>query len=237
LTAGGGAVYCRRRAMIAVDDSGSEGTGDAHRSDIGATFVGRGPLVVFFIVLLLGALVTLVQLWIFWPTALEAARPGGAGTQAGESPPQKIVNYLGITSFTLSTEVIFFIVVALAGALGGLIHATRSLAIYAGTRTLRWSWVAYYMLLPLVGALGGTLFYVVLRAGLFSPSTEVDQASPFGFVAVAALVGLFSQQALEKLRELAGQIFCRRSRGVSTFAFFRVDGRLGAGGSFDGLMV
>jgi hypothetical protein len=48
---------------------------------------------------------------------------------------------------------------------------------------------------------------VILRAGLFSPSTEVDQASPFGFAAVAALVGLFSEQAMEKLRDLAGQVF------------------------------
>lgn len=190
--------------MTARDDSGTEGTGAVDQSQIGVAFVGRVPL----IVLLLGALVTLVQLWIFWPTALETAHVrGGSATQAGELPPRKIVNYLGITRFTLPTEIIFFIMVALAGALGGLLHATRSLVIYAGTRTLRWSWVAYYMLLPLVGAMGGTLFYVVLRAGLFSPSTEVDQASPFGFAAVATLVGLFSQQALEKLRELAGHMF------------------------------
>jgi hypothetical protein len=98
-------------------------------------------------------------------------------------------------------------VVALSGALGGVVHTLRSLAIYVGNRRLRWSWMAYYLLLPLIGALGGTLFYVVLRAGLFSPSTEVSQASPFGFAAVAGLVGLFSQQALEKLRQLAQQVF------------------------------
>jgi hypothetical protein len=160
--------------------------------------------VLFLGALLFAALFILLQLWIFWPTALKAA---GGGGDAGENPAQKTISYLGIWHFTLSTEIVFFIIVALAGALGGLIHATRSLAIYIGTRTLRWSWIAYYLLLPLIGAMGGTLFYVVLRAGLFSPSTEVDQASPFGFAAVAALVGLFSQQALEKLRDLAGQIF------------------------------
>jgi len=55
--------------------------------------------------------------------------------------------------------------------------------------------------------LGGTLFYVILRAGLFSPSTEVDQANPFGFAAVAALVARFSEQVMEKLRDLASQVF------------------------------
>ena len=184
-------------------DSPDEDTGTAKRSTLGEGFVGRTPLVIFLGALLFAALFVLLQLWIFWPTALKAS----GAHDSGGVPAHKAVSYLGIWHFTLSTEIVFFIVVALAGALGGLIHATRSLAIYVGTRTLRWSWIAYYLLLPLIGAMGGTLFYVVLRAGLFSPSTEVDQASPFGFAAVAALVGLFSQQALEKLRDLAGQIF------------------------------
>ena len=53
------------------------------------------------------------------------------------------------------------------------------------------------------------MFYVILRAGLFSPSSSIDQASPFGFSAVAALVGLFSEQAMEKLRDVAANIFTR----------------------------
>ena len=184
---------------LVPDDSAAE-----ERSDVGEGFVGRGALIALVAVLGFGALLTLANLLILWPTALEA--PSGA-TPAGALPPQKVVNYLGIAEFTLSTEVLFFLIVGLAGALGGLVHAIRSLCIYVGNRQLRWSWVAYYALLPLIGVLGGTLFYVVLRAGLFSPSTEVDQASQFGFAAVSGLVGLFSQQALEKLRQLAGQIF------------------------------
>jgi hypothetical protein len=174
------------------------------RSDVGEKFVGRMALIWLVVFLIVGAVITLAHLLIFWPTALES--PAGS-TQEGGLPPRKVVNYLGITSFTLSTEVLFFLIVGLAGALGALIHSIRSLSLYIGNRLLRWSWITYYALLPLVGILGGTLFYVVLRAGLFSPSTEVDQASPFGFAAVAALVGLFSQQAMEKLRELASQIF------------------------------
>jgi hypothetical protein len=188
------------------------------RSDVGAKFVGRGPLIALVVLLWAAAVLTLAQLLIFWPTALEA--PSGAA-QGAELPARKVVSYLGLTSFTLSTEVLFFLIVALAGALGGLIHAVRSLTTYVGTRTLRWSWVPYYMLLPLIGALGGTLFYVILRAGLFSPSTEVDQASPFGFAAVAGLVGLFSQQAMEKLRDLAGQIFTPAAPSTDHFESLR----------------
>ncbi|HWT23180.1 MAG TPA: hypothetical protein VN213_06710 [Solirubrobacteraceae bacterium] len=206
-------------------------------SRIGEAFVGRIWLVLFVGLLLVGALFTLAQLWIFWPTALEdVAAPDGAqdaAVAAGGLPARKEVSYLGLARFELSTEVLFFLVVALSGALGGLIHTVRSLSTYVGVRRLRWSWVPYYLLLPLVGALGGTLFYVVLRAGLFSPSTEVQQASPFGFAAVAALVGLFSEQAMNKLRDLAAQIFTSAQPLADHYVDKEAEGR-GAAGTQDG---
>jgi hypothetical protein len=91
--------------------------------------------------------------------------------------------------------------------LGGLVHTLRSFSMYVGTRQLRWSWVPFNLLLPVVGALGGTLFYLVFRAGLFSSSTATSDASPYGFAAIAGLVGLFSEQAVEKLRQIAREMF------------------------------
>ena len=41
----------------------------------------------------------------------------------------------------------------------------------------------------MVGALGGTVFHLVFRGGLFSTSTSATAANPYGFAAVAALVG------------------------------------------------
>ena len=113
----------------------------------------------------------------------------------------------------VSREKLFFIVVALGGALGGFIHTLRSLSWYIGNRQLRWSWLPFNLMLPVVGALGGTVFYVVLRAGLFSSSSNVDAASPFGFTAVALLAGLFSEQAMEKLRLLASELFAQQPQG------------------------
>src|SRR5262249_20265191 len=46
----------------------------------------------------------------------------------------------------------FFLVVSLAGALGGLLHSLRSLSTYVGERYLFRSWLLYYLALPLVGA-------------------------------------------------------------------------------------
>jgi hypothetical protein len=142
----------------------------------------------------LGAL-TLYSMWAFWPTSGAA---NAAVTQR--------VSWLGWHT-TVNREFQFFLTVALAGGLGGLIHTIRSFVTYVGNRMLVWSWVPYNLMLPITGALSGTVFYLVLRAGLFSPSTSVQQASPFGFAAIAILAGLFSPQAFEKLRALAGQIF------------------------------
>ena len=181
-----------------------DATAAVETSTVGEAFVSRIWVVILTVVFLLAALVTLVHLWVLWPTALTVVQEGGDG-----QPATRRVSYFGLTHAELSTEILFFAVVALSGALGGLIHALRSLGRYVGTRTLRWSWAPFYLLLPLIGALGGTVFYVILRAGLFSPSSSIDQASPFGFSAVAALVGLFSEQAMEKLRDVAANIFTR----------------------------
>ncbi|HEX2053396.1 MAG TPA: hypothetical protein VHJ78_06700 [Actinomycetota bacterium] len=153
--------------------------------------------------------------------------PAGEPIQGEESPSRQAesaganetpngeqqVSYFGWT-WTLSRETLFFVVVAAGGVIGGIIHAIRSLGWYVGNRDLRWSWVFFNAMLPVVGALGATVFYLVLRAGLFSPSTSVEQASPFGFAAVAVLVGVFTEEAFEKLRELAENVFTKRAKGA-----------------------
>jgi len=164
--------------------------------------------VAFAVLLPLLAVLVLYSLWVFWPHGTGA----GGGAATGNQPPGQQITYFGWKQ-SVSRETLFFVIVALAGVLGGLIHVIRSLSWYVGNRDFRWSWVPFNLLLPVVGALCGTVFYLVLRAGLFSPSTSVDQASPFGFAAVAVLVGLFSEQALEKLRQVASNLFAERPEG------------------------
>jgi hypothetical protein len=91
-------------------------------------------------------------------------------------------------------------VVALAGALGASLHSLRSASRYIGERYLFRSWLPFYVLLPFVGAILSTIVYLVLRAGLITGGSASQD--PFGFAAVAALVGLFSSQAAEKLKEV-----------------------------------
>ena len=161
----------------------------------GKTPVPKAGVIALSVLANASGVVALYSLWSFWPLG------SGTGTSSEQS-----VSWFGCHT-RLNREFLFFLTVALSGGIGGLIHTIRSLVEYMGRRKLLWSWVPYNALLPIVGALAGTVFYLVLRAGLFSPSTSVQQASPFGFAAISILAGLFSPQAFEKLRALASQVF------------------------------
>ena len=163
----------------------------------GRSYVGGWMIILLAIIIALAAL-SLYGIWVFWPTE---PGPGNSGL-----PLRKTVHFFGYDR-TLSRESLFFVMVAFAGALGGMVHVLRSLAIYIGNRELRWSWVPFYFLKPVLGAVLGTLLYFVLRAGLFSSSASTAQTSPYGFAAIAAFAGLFTDQAVEKLRRVAEELF------------------------------
>ena len=114
--------------------------------------------------------------------------------------------------FPLTDEERLFFIVALAGALGSLVHALRSFYWYVGNRELVLSWLAMYILLPVTGALMGLIFYIIFRGGLF-PQATIQQTSPFGFVALSVLVGLFSVQAALKLQDIAETVFTKAGEG------------------------
>jgi hypothetical protein len=116
------------------------------------------------------ALVVLVQLW---PAAATAGAT--AGTTPG-SQPLDVLTY----RFSVTPDVNLILLAAVAGALGGLIHALRSMAWYAGNRALKWSWVAFYLLLVPVSGLIAVVFYIVLRAGLVSTQGSTGGVSPYG---------------------------------------------------------
>lgn len=51
------------------------------------------------------------------------------------------------------------------------------------------------------------IFYLVLRGGLLSAGASASDISPYGFAAVAGLVGMFSKQATDKLEEVFSNLF------------------------------
>jgi hypothetical protein len=167
--------------------------------------VGRIGIVVLAVMLaaISGILVyTLVQFW-----------PSPASTSGAQASANSSFNYFGV-NLNPADEARIFIIVVIAGAIGGAIHSLRSLMWYVGNRNLLWSWVPMYCLLPFIGALLAAIFYVVLRGGLLTVQTSTTNLNVYGFAAVGAIVGLFSEQAAAKLRDIFSTLFAPAEKGT-----------------------
>jgi hypothetical protein len=155
-------------------------------------------LMMVYLMLFSGLLLySLVQLWPY------------ASTDG--NPAATVIYFAG--KFEIPNEMRLLLIVAIAGALGGLIHALRSFYWYVGNRILKRSWAPMYLMLPFVGSTLGLVFYLVIRGGFFSTQATVDQTSPFGFAALAGLVGMFSQQAVLKLKQVAETLLAKPEPG------------------------
>ncbi len=173
---------------------------------VAQTDPGRVAIIVLVAIGFVVVPLLLYALWEFWPTqAIVAAKT-----------PEP-VHMFGITR-NVSTEIRFFAIVAIAGALGGVMHSTRSLAWYVGHQSLKWRWVPYYVVTIVLGAGLASVFYLVVRGGLFGGQTTSADVNPYGFAAVAALVGLFTEQALVMLKKVAGEVFSPSEKGDDSAA-------------------
>jgi len=173
------------------------------RTGVGANLVPPVGIVLITAYLILVSLLLMYGLVQFWPLPAPAEGP---------APVSSPVTFFFCT-LLVSDEVRLIFIVALAGALGSLVHALRSLYWYVGNRELVFSWLAKYILLPFVGSTLGLVFYFVIRGGFFSPEATIEQTSPFGFAGLGALVGMFSEQAVLKLKEVAETLLAKPEEG------------------------
>lgn len=104
-----------------------------------------------------------------------------------------------------------FLLVILAGALGSAAHGATSLASYIGNKKFNPAWTWWYILRPFIGVVIAVIIYFVLRAGFLTMGGEEKNISPYGIVAFAALAGMFSKNATDKLSELFDTLFKMKS--------------------------
>jgi hypothetical protein len=140
----------------------------------------------------------LIALWPSMVAAIEATP-----TKGGEAKAD--FTWFG-HEWTLSADAALLFAVVLVSALGSFVHAATSFIDYVGNRQLRLSWIWWYLLRALVGSSLALLFYFAIRGGFFT-GTSTKDINPYGIAAVAGLVGLFSKQATDKLRELFDTAF------------------------------
>jgi hypothetical protein len=157
---------------------------------------GATILVVYLLSLSFLLLYSITRLWPVSPTSGDAS----------------LIRLFAWT-FSVSNEVRLLLLVMLTGALGSLVHALRSVYWYIGNRALVRSWLPMYIMLPFTGTTLALLFYLVIRGGFFAPGATAQDTSPFGFAAIAGLIGMFSQQAVLKLKEVAETVLAKPAPG------------------------
>jgi len=103
------------------------------------------------------------------------------------------------------------VLILCAGALGAMVHAVQSFVDFHGNQRLARSWLPWYLLRPVVGALMALVFYLLLRGGLVTGALQESggqtAVSVVGLTGAGALVGMFSDLASLKLKEIFTTIF------------------------------
>jgi hypothetical protein len=112
--------------------------------------------------------------------------------------------------FTPTRESALILLVVLAGALGAYIHAATAFGRFVGERRFTSSWYWWYTLrLPIGSALALVLYFVV-RGGILDANGTSADVNPYGLAALAALAGMFSRHAVDKLNEVFDTVFTKR---------------------------
>ncbi|MCC6427729.1 MAG: hypothetical protein IT435_13030 [Phycisphaerales bacterium] len=130
-------------------------------------------------------------LLICWPAVTSKADP----------PTHTLIGY------PLTQEVALILCVAILGAMGGSTHALSSYARFVGNRNLVRSWVWWYVLRAPIGVSLAVVLYFVVQGGLLGGNTGDGNVNPYGIGALAALAGLCSEAATNKLSELFETMF------------------------------
>jgi hypothetical protein len=111
----------------------------------------------------------------------------------------------------ISRDIDFVLLVLLAGALGSFLHSARSFADFVGNKRLAGSWAWWYLLHPFMGAILALVFYAAIRGGFLvitgGANMKASDLSAYGVTAIAAFVGMFSNQATQKLADIFDVLF------------------------------
>ena len=105
----------------------------------------------------------------------------------------------------LSPDQALYAIVAIFAAIGGLLQSMRGLFLPPPAGGQDRKSIAWALLRPLAAAALGLIVYAIVRAA-FLPAGNLATANPYGFLALAALTGLFTDTILARLRT-AGQPF------------------------------
>ena len=102
---------------------------------------------------------------------------------------------------------LILILVGLMGFLGNMVHISSSFTSFVGNGTFKRSWILWYFVKPFTAAGLAILIYFVIRAGFFNYASDASSVSIYGVLSLAALAGLFTDNATLKLKEIFDVVF------------------------------
>jgi hypothetical protein len=122
---------------------------------------------------------------------------------AGEVATRTIASWGPSISVTLATSLV--LVGAAAGFVGSVVQQSIVFASRAGQQTLERGYVWWYVLRPVWSALLGGVVVITVNAGLVSIGDDTTSAAGVTvLVTAAAVAGLFTDQAMQRLRSVLG---------------------------------
>lgn len=130
------------------------------------------------------------------------------------SPPKWLTSWFPGLSESAGQAIL---AVFAAGVGAGITSICAYLRHACDERDFEFSYAPWYIGRPIMGMLLGLIFFFVLKGGLLATTTS-DTASgaaemdDWAIAALAAMVGMFSNNAIEKLRELFHTLFQTQDR-------------------------
>ncbi len=116
-----------------------------------------------------------------------------------------IINY----KFYVGPETLLLFVMMISGAIGACVYSLWAASTHLGRlHDFNYDrWKAWYVTRPIVGAGLALFFYLLIRGGLLTVGAEFMTLNLVVIAGLSGLVGMFSEQALLKLSELADATF------------------------------
>jgi hypothetical protein len=142
-----------------------------------------------------------------WPVVDVTPSANAATTTTVVDHTHKVNFVWGLFSLQLSKTTGLMVLAGVSGALGGWTTAIRLFAFWAGERKLKATWPWWFGNRVLGGAALALVVYLLIRAGLFGSESATGDVNPYGTTAFAALVGLFTRQAMTKLQAVFDTLF------------------------------
>lgn len=136
-----------------------------------------------------------------WPAATE---------NLALSATRQITFYPTGFSFVLDPELSLILVVMICGIIGACAFSLYAISDHLKDEDFNRKYESWYITRPIVGAGLALLFYFLLRGGVLTIGADLKNMNLLGVAAISGLVGMFSEQAMIKLRDVARPLFGTR---------------------------